>query len=276
MKNSMKNVLVGVIALAVGYVGGAYIGLPQQDSSLNSGNISKVAGTNAIKFQQKMVADAQAKSEASSALSVMATQVDQFLMLSHASVAELKNIPEMKNICSEISDYEDLADIASSSAKSAMTSFDKLTGEDGEKEAPQYVMNSQNAMMNFMMVSNASGMAEDVVNAIDYYFHENGEGNQHLAAIRDMWVSYLKLNAVLRGDKAGVEKFNKMEPMVDVKQLEATSGHQDIAENHIEIMNYIKNLTSNPQMKNVLNAFNKPDKLYAMLGVELGSNYAKR
>ncbi len=107
MKISVKNVIAGVVLLSVGYVGGAYLGLPQQNSDLNGGNISKAAS--AMQYQQMISKNPNAQSEASSVLSIMAKKTEQFNQLTSATIAAIKDVPELSEILDEISEYKSLA-----------------------------------------------------------------------------------------------------------------------------------------------------------------------
>ncbi len=141
-------------------------------------------------------------------------------------------------------------------------------------------MTTQDAILNYMMVNSSENAANDVVSAIDYYLHQqgDGDGNKKLSAIRDMWVNYLKLSAVMNGNKSETENLNRMKALLSDKELAAVSELQNAVNTNAEIVKYTSRLADKgSQMKHVVAAFANPDKMNELLGVQQpASNYANR
>lgn len=198
-------VLSGVVLIA-GYALGAFVGWPNSQDELLSGNVGKasrykkdVASPELKAFEQQLKSDEQFRSQTVFSLAFINSRTGEFkenaLMSAEAS-SDISEMSQIKAQMEELAVFATNAEKASGDALEALNTI--MTGESGIN----YEELSNNAVISFMLLDKGLSIAQEYVSLVDAFLvGKKMEDYRYLAFTRDQWANYSTLDAVLSKNK---------------------------------------------------------------------------
>lgn len=203
IKNSIATVsALGV--LAVGYIAGAFIGLPNVDSSLLSGNIGKAKTFNqpdspeVQAAMEQLANDTTLQQQTALSAAILKVRIDELNGLL-ASQDSIENMPE---------ELKDVVKSFGLRADNAQKSFDEYTKAlaavmKGEK-VENFEQTTNNALLAFTVVEkNIKAVAPKVVSALTETAEKNND--KKAAEMAAKWIKYGSEDAFLNNSQADME-----------------------------------------------------------------------
>lgn len=215
-----------LIALLVGYVLGAVLGVPPTSSELGSGNVAKVSKfqKNTVNpelnaWQERLLADSTELGRTASSLLVLTSRMGEFDQLAGMSLSAADGISELEGAVSSLKAAAQMAANAKKAGQTAMESFDALIS--GTKtDAPAYDKAQNDMTLAFLMLERQVNSGKLFVEQTDAYLAKAGKkGNEALAAVRDLWQDYCALDAVMNSNNSDVEYWSKTEKALTGSEL---------------------------------------------------------
>ena len=202
-------ILIVVIALVLGYVAGAFIGLPDSDSSMLTGDIGKASAykkavsADAKVFEEQIANDTIFRQETEASLQFVQARAEGMLAAAKISREAIKDINELQAYSQVLSDIEEFAGNAIANAKEAL---DKLALIAEGKSDGGYEDAANKAIVSFTMSDNCNAVVRQYVMAVDEYLKgKTLEDNKQLAFSRDQWLAYDITTSILNNDDSFVK-----------------------------------------------------------------------
>jgi len=217
MNATVKNTAIIASALVIGYVGGGLLGLPPTTEYISKGDITKVSKfhKNSVEnsgsaYQQKLLNNATALSEATEATQILSDKLSQFSELVDLSMSVAGEIPELNKEVAALESVYGLSENAMYAGKVASASFEKLQSGNDNELAIDVEQASQNLTLAYLFIDHQVGLGKDFVTAADKYLKKN-KNNEDLAMVRDLWAIFCAENAVIDGNDAELAYWGKQE-----------------------------------------------------------------
>lgn len=204
VKNSVAAIAC-VGTLALGYVAGAYIGIPFSDGTMLSGNIKKANTYNKTMSPELQTAvemlanDTLVQQQATLGSALLYSRIAKLSELSDNTMKATKGIDELASAHNEMKQMVKRAE----NATEAINAYIEETASiiNGE-QAPDYEQTQNNAQLSYMVLQDALSICPEMVNNITAYLQKNE--NKELADLASQWMLYCNESAILAN--SSVEK----------------------------------------------------------------------
>ena len=233
MKKKSITILCSVAAIfAIGLITSYFVDWPV-DHNEADGDIGKAARFSREQVSEKLTnmeellqTDSAFKDGIVAAQVVMQTRAVQFGTLVDMSNEVAGNIPAFAEVLKEMNAKREMVDnVASSLAESA----DNLNAALGGEECPDLAQSSINASLAYMTLQKQNNLATRFIETTDKYL-ETAQGDDKLKFVRDQWLEYQQMTAVLEGDKASAEALAKKGNLLSGEKALAAVADFGIAE----------------------------------------------
>ncbi len=229
MKAKAKSILGVVVALLVGYLVGAFLGLPTT-SGVGQGNISKVSKFHMSSvspamsaFQERIQNDSTEMAKAALSLTVLSSRMNEFSELVSIAVEVADNNKELESEVEALKTVQRIADNAVNAGKIALNSFDDVASGAKNNSVSEYEQASQNLTVAYLMVDRQVQVGKQFVTAVDKYLKDKSiEDNITLATVRDLWASYCAGSAVLNSDKEELKYWENQNNKLSYEQISSS------------------------------------------------------
>ena len=206
-KIKATSILAGIALLAIGYVGGAYIGFPSTDENMMNGDVSKVVDNeddpDMLVMQEILSSDAEAQQKSIIATSILSSRIDVIDSLADAGVkvsAGNKNFEKVNKFFVSLKRKAD----------SAKANFDLLVDANERTINGEKVDNfedvSNNALLSFVILDNAMSNGALVGDMLDYAREAE---NDALASALAGWMAFCCNTAELKGNQNDMAVWQK-------------------------------------------------------------------
>jgi len=233
MKKKRIIILCSVAAIfVIGLITSFFVDWPV-DFNKADGDIAKAAKFSREQVSEKLTnmeellqTDSAFKDDIVTAQVVMQTRAVQFATLVDMSNEVAGNIPAFAEVLKDMNAQRELVDnVASSLAESA----DNLNAALGGEECPDLAQSTINASLAYTTLQKQNNLANRFIETTDKYL-ETAQGDDKLKLVRDQWLEYQQMTAVLDGDKTSAEALAKKGNLLSGEQALAAVANFDIAE----------------------------------------------
>jgi len=238
MKAKVKNTLIAVGLLAVGYAAGIIIAIPDSSGNMAKGDISKVSMfRKAIiqpeysAFEAKLLNDTLAREEESLSKDILVLKLQEFADLVDRSISVAGDIEELQNEVNALRQLKEMSLNAAKAGEVANAAFDNLQNGNKEDLGISYEQASQNMAVAYMLIDKQVRTGKEFAIAADEYFVKHSD-MADLESVRDSWALFCCENAFLNGDKQE-QKFwvgNKNVHIADSKLIKVIAQHNGALE----------------------------------------------
>lgn len=227
MRNFVKTILIAVVALFVGYFIGAYLNVSDFSSAMAGGNITKankfykgIVNPELDAYKEKLMNDSTELQKAAVCLSVLSSRMTEFSGLVDIAMDAAADKEELASQIETLKRIQTLSANVKLAGDEAVNSFNAMVSGEENRGSLSYDQASRNLMLANMMVDRQIKVGKEFVVAVDNYFKNNKvEGNEKLAAARDLWAGYCAGNAVLNADEQELAYWSKKEQILSRNQL---------------------------------------------------------
>jgi len=216
----------------IGLITSLYIDWPVElnDASGDIGKAAKFSREQASEkitnMEELLQTDSAFKDGIVAAQVVMQTRTVHFGALVNMSNEVADKIPAFSEVLKEMNANREMVDnVASSLAESADNLNAALSGE----ECPDLAQSSINASLAYMTLQKQNNLATRFIETTDKYL-ETAQGDDKLKLVRDQWLEYQQMTAVLEGDKASAEALAKKGNLLSGEKALAAVADFGIAE----------------------------------------------
>ena len=199
---------VGAIALlAVGYVGGVYIGWPNTNDAMTSGDIGKAQQFKSLEseedinaLQEQLQTDTVMQVEALQSALILSCRINEIDSIADASIKAVEGIKPLEGAKGALLSLKK----KTANAKAYHDKFMEATAKviSGEK-VEGYEQLSNNALLAFTVLDNNLSCCAQFVDLFCEYIEENE--NQQISDAVGAWMAYGAEDAVLKNDPKEIE-----------------------------------------------------------------------
>ena len=208
MKACNKGMVIALclLFLCVGYVTGVFVGWPNYENSLLSGDVGKakkfkkeVALGDIAAVENKIRTDEQFRSQTLSSLAFINSRISEFNMDAQLSLSAVKELPEFNELSGNLELYIKKATNAQALSSKALNSLDELIKGKADND---YAQLANNSILAYMLLNDGVILAKTFVERADLYLKgKKVQDNSKLALSRDLWMKYCAVEAFLRDNK---------------------------------------------------------------------------
>jgi len=206
MKKSIKNSLIIVASLAVGYCAGIIIGVPDLSSEMGRGDVSKVSafrkalvGPQYSAYEEKLLADSLAMQQEKLVTETLAETLQEFATLVDNSIVVAGDIQELESQVNALREIREMSDNAATAGELAKASLDNLQNGNKEDLGISYEQAAQNMVIAYMIVDDQARTGREFALAADQYYANHPE-KKDLADLRDNWAVFCCNCEMLKGN----------------------------------------------------------------------------
>ena len=209
-----KSLIIVVSVLAVcllGVVASQLFDWPVNNDQ-TSGNVAKssrfsrkTAQEATSNMQELLLNDEDYKNGLVAAYLVMKTRAQQFGALVDMSEEVAGNIPEFKSVLKDMKAARPMVENVCTSMDKAGSDLNAALGGETPKDLAQ---NTTNAALAYTTLQKQNSLATRFIDTADAYLAKTDADNR-LKFVRDQWVEYQQLTAVLENDAKAVEELEK-------------------------------------------------------------------
>lgn len=207
-------VIISILTLVVGYVLGGIIGIPPTNLDRIPGDIGKVnkhksdvVNENEALLEQKLRTDSTFMAQTTYTLAFISARIGEFKENAALTSEVVADYPQVQQYQQSMSD---LAAVAANAEVSAASALEALTKISLGQEGGSYEEFSNNAILSYLLLEKGLTTATNFINDVDAFLKgKKIEDYQSLAFVRDIWVNYNLVTAVLNEDNALVNYWNK-------------------------------------------------------------------
>lgn len=214
-KNTITIILVSVCTLVAGYVIGAFLGWPDINNDSISGDVGKVKRhktevvdeTDMKLLENKLKFDTDFQAQTAYTLTFMSARISEFKENAALTVQTISKYPEFQKYQQPMETLAEMSTNAQQSAEDALAALVKISnGENGTS----YEDLSNKAVLAYIMLDKGLATSRDFVADADAFLKgKRVMDYEQLAFLRDTWVSYNFIQAVLDQDKTLVAYWDK-------------------------------------------------------------------
>ena len=197
------------------------------DNEGTSGNIAKssrfsrkTAEDGASNMQELLLNDEDYKNGVVAAYLVMKTRARQFNSLVDMSMEVAGGIPEFEDLLKDMQETKPMVDNVITSMEAAGNDLDAALGGESPKELAQ---NTTNATLAYAALQKQNSVADRFIDTADAYL-KTAEGNDRLKLVRDQWMDYQQLTAVLNRDEEAAAALQEKGYLLTAEQGAAALG----------------------------------------------------
>ena len=229
MKTNKKTLIILASVAALILVGLAVSQFANWDvdSDGTSGNIAKssrfsrkTAEEGASNMQELLLSDENYKDGIVAAYLVMKTRARQFNSLVDMSVDVAGGIPEFEDLLKDMQDTKPMVNNVITSMDAAGNDLNAALGGESPKELAQ---NTTNATLAYAALQKQNGVADRFIDTADAYL-KTAAGNDRLKLVRDQWMDYQQLTAVLMQDEEAAAALQEKGYLLTAEQGAAALG----------------------------------------------------
>jgi hypothetical protein len=205
-------IVVSVIAVClVGVIASQVFNWPV-NTDQTSGNVAKssrfsrkTAQEAASNMQELLLNDEDYKNGMVAAYLVMKTRAQQFGALVDMSEEVAGGIPEFKSVLKDMKAVRPMVENVCASMDKAGADLNAALGGETPKELAQ---NTTNAALAYTTLQKQNSLATRFIDTADAYLAKN-EADNRLKFVRDQWVEYQQLTAILDNDEKAAEELKQ-------------------------------------------------------------------
>lgn len=223
-----KNIVFVVVGLVVvlGVVVSRYVNWPVDNDNV-SGDVAKSVRFNrqtaqeaASNMQELLLNDEDYKKTVVLSYMVMKTRAEQFNALVDMSVQMAANIKEYDDVLKEMKDAQNMVNNVCVAMETAGKDLNAALGGEVPVDLAQ---NTSNAALAYNTLQKQSSLANRFVDTTDEYL-KNSIGDDRLKLVRDQWVEYQQLTAVLDKDDVAAKEMVKKDYLLNSEKAVAALG----------------------------------------------------
>ena len=209
-----KSLIIVVSVLAVcllGVVASQLFDWPVNNDQ-TSGNVAKssrfsrkTAQEGSSNMQELLLNDEEYKNGMVAAYMVMKTRAQQFGALVDMSEEVAGDIPEFKSVLKDMKAARPMVENVCASMDKAGADLNAALGGETPKDLAQ---NTTNAALAYTTLQKQNSLATRFIDTADAYLAKTDADNR-LKFVRDQWVEYQQLTAILENDAKAVEELEK-------------------------------------------------------------------
>lgn len=203
MNKNVKKIILIVIACIACFVLGAFFGWPV-DRAGSRGDISKAGRfhkaviTEEARLQQEYLqSDTAYRDQSLYAFTVMNSRVNEFLALAELTQSVVADNEAYADVLATLDAAQPIAANAVKAFEQTATDLDAILGG---SVVPGYEQDANNAMLAYIKLQTANDVARQIVQVTD----QQVGADTALLAVRDSWLSYDLVTAMLNDDERGV------------------------------------------------------------------------
>lgn len=239
-------ILISVITLIAGYFIGAFVGIPRVNNDQLSGAIGKaskhkstVSGTDIAAIENKLRNDADFLAQTSYCFAYMSSRISEFKQNVAYTLEVVSLYPEFEPYKTTMGDLLKMASNAETSASAALESLSKII--EGDKIV-NYEEAANNAAISYALLDRGLSLSRSfIADANSFLKDKKVQDYQNLAFIRDRWVEYNYIEAVLTEDNTLMSLWAKegckLDPEATAGFLFNTSDEFRFAANNADFFN---------------------------------------
>lgn len=209
MKKSMAAV-AGLVLLAAGYVGGAYIGIPFVERNQMEGSIGKAKAHNetsdpeVLAAMEQLASDTTVQKQAVASAVVLSARISQMDDLTKQTIEATKDVKGLEGV------NEGMQKLYVRT-QNARTAYDKFMEESakviqGEK-SEAYEQAANEALLAFTVLENNLSACPQFIDAFADYLRENK--NEAVDKVAVEWIQYCAEDAVLNDKKEEIDAWQE-------------------------------------------------------------------
>jgi hypothetical protein len=211
-KKSLIIIVVSVIAVCIlGVIASQVFDWPV-NLDQTSGNVAKssrfsrkTAQEATSNMQELLLNDEDYKNGLVAAYLVMKTRAQQFGALVDMSEEVAGNIPEFKSVLKDMKAARPMVENVCTSMDKAGADLNAALGGETPKDLAQ---NTTNAALAYTTLQKQNSLATRFIDTADAYLAKTDADNR-LKFVRDQWVEYQQLTAILENDAKAIEELEK-------------------------------------------------------------------
>ena len=211
-KKSLIIIVVSVIAVCLlGVIASQVFDWPV-NLDQTSGNVAKssrfsrkTAQEATSNMQELLLNDEDYKNGLVAAYLVMKTRAQQFGALVDMSEEVAGNIPEFKSVLKDMKAARPMVENVCTSMDKAGADLNAALGGETPKDLAQ---NTTNAALAYTTLQKQNSLATRFIDTADAYLAKTDADNR-LKFVRDQWVEYQQLTAILENDAKAIEELEK-------------------------------------------------------------------
>jgi len=208
-----KTIIFAVLGavIVVAFALSHFIGWPV-DSDNASGDIAKssrfsrqLADAGVSNMQELLQTDEEFKNDLVTAYMVMKTRSEQFNALVDMSAEVAGDIAEFESVLKEMKDEQPMINNVVSSMEAAGNDLNAALGGETADDLEQ---NTSNAALAYSTLQKQNKLADQFIATTDEYLKKES-GNDRLKFVRDQWVDYQRVTAVLDHNEQLAQELGK-------------------------------------------------------------------
>ena len=219
-------ILISAVTLIAGYFIGAFVGIPRVNNDQLSGAIGKaskhkstVSGTDIAAIENKLRNDADFLAQTSYCFAYMSSRISEFKQNVAYTLEVVSLYPEFEPYKTTMGDLLKMASNAETSASAALESLSKII--EGDKKV-NYEEAANNAAISYALLDRGLSLSRSfIADANSFLKDKKVQDYQNLAFIRDRWVEYNYIEAVLTEDNTLMSLWAKEGCTLDPKATTA-------------------------------------------------------
>lgn len=239
--NKATKLIAGIALLAIGYVGGAYLGFPSSDKEQMQGDMSKAAITedpDMLAMQDILAEDAETQQNSIISTAFLSSHIDVLDSLANAGVKATKGQKPLTEICNYFTSLARKTANAKASLAKLMEVNKKVIN--GQK-VDNFQEVSNNALLSFFVLDNA--ISNDAVDDMLEYTQQLD--NEEVADVISGWMVYCSQNAEDTSNAKDIAMWKNVYAKlsaVQKQQFDASKSaiQNDLARNYTEELNESK------------------------------------
>src|SRR5574344_765345 len=245
MKACNKGMVIALclLFLCVGYVTGVFVGWPNYENSLLSGDVGKakkfkkeVALGDIAAVENKIRTDEQFRSQTLSSLAFINSRISEFNMDAQLSLSAVKELPEFKELSGNLELYIKKATNAQALSSKALNSLDELIKGKADND---YAQLANNSILAYMLLNDGVILAKPFLERADLYLKgKKVQDNSKLALSRDLWMKYCAVEAFLRDNKEQLAVMCKALLLNNSLMLKVGASEKLSLGNNVKNLNY--------------------------------------
>ena len=223
MSTKSKNAVIIVVAAVVAYALGAVIGFPPVAGDLSKGDIAKVSrySRNVVSpalslVQEKLQADTSYRTQTLDMFTVVSARLSGFESLCELSLQATEGLDEFDAINTKLQANIPTAQNAALRGEEMVQALNDLVAG---KKVDNFEQLSNNIVISYLLVDKEVSLGKTFVELADARLEKANDDK--LAFVRDMWMDYCAIDAVLNGDQAETEYWSSKDYVLSSEQMSA-------------------------------------------------------
>lgn len=247
VKKAVASVAI-VATLALGYIAGAYIGVPFVDENSAAGDIGKAKSLNeaqdpeVLAFMEQLAGDATVQQETAASLALLTDRVEKMDSITSATVKATENVKVLAALNEDMKAINRRTQNAKKALAALSAEIEKVV--EGEK-SECFEQLSNNAYVAYSVLNGCLDVCPDYIDLMCEYLEENE--NKDVAAVSSAWIKHCTEEAVLSGDKEVVEAWSNIITNLKESDVMTKQGLADMQLGGMpDVKVYIDALSKNP------------------------------